>query len=412
MKMNLPESLFDLVGEHAHDDPAVLRLRFGGKDLGFDPQQAIDQVECRQKTRRKLPWFNSFPRFAYPSVQAAEQASNQYVASWHATLVRPGMRVLDMTAGLGVDSMTLALAGAEVTAIELDAARADVLRHNAEEIGLENYEAIQGDSVEYIGDADCGFDMIFIDPARRGDGNRRTYFLEDSIPDVTVHAPLMLRNARRVVVKASPILDLSRALTQLPCLSGVDIVCLRGECKEVLLMMEREKGEERPLIRIVDLAGDDEGEYPYLPPREISRFEYRLGEAEEVHAPVAAEAEVREARYLYHPNAGVMKMKCAGEICRGFEGMKQAGRNTMLFVSDGLHRDFPGRVFRVESEPDRKELKKMKGERYGVIARNYTMTAEQLRRKLGTRESDTDYLVAMKAGTKETPLVLRCTKVS
>ena len=107
---------------HAHSDVNALRLRYHGKAMPFSVEDACMQIEMRRKTSNKLTWFLKNPGFMFGTSMSAEQATNQNVALFHAQLIGHDRRVLDMTAGLGIDAMTIALNGNTVTAYELERA--------------------------------------------------------------------------------------------------------------------------------------------------------------------------------------------------------------------------------------------------------------------------------------------------
>ena len=71
---------FDWIRDHASDDVAKLRLKYG-KEYGG----AITQIECRRKFGKKLEQtLTSFPDFYFPSVLAGEHSStsqNVYLLS-------------------------------------------------------------------------------------------------------------------------------------------------------------------------------------------------------------------------------------------------------------------------------------------------------------------------------------------
>ena len=227
---------------------------------------------------------------------------------------------------------------------------------------------------------------------------------------------MMLRHARRVIIKASPILDITRAIGQLPDVAEIHAVCLRGECKEVLIILDRGSGklseEHSRGIKMVavDLKGDDEDEYPYRNPRMASRFEFtsRQGSRKSLFA---TDDDIRDAEYIYNPNAGVHKLNCSAELCEKFPAIRQISPNTELYVSQKPVADFPGTAFRIAERPDRKQLKRLKKESYAVITRNYTMTADELRRKLGVSESDSRFIIGCRAGMKANPEIFICEKL-
>ena len=106
------------------------RLRLQAKG---DPQRLdeILQMQCRERFAGKFPETLKCGGFRFPSLLAAEQATSDALASYHARAVKPSRAVLDMTMGLGIDSFALARAGAKVTAFELDETKAETAKANA-----------------------------------------------------------------------------------------------------------------------------------------------------------------------------------------------------------------------------------------------------------------------------------------
>ena len=124
------------------------------------------------------------------------------------------LRIADLTGGMGVDSWAFAKAGAEVLYNEADGKLAEAARHNFKELGISNI-SVSNRKVEQGNVADIldGFspDMIYLDPARRGDGGKRVFALEDCSPDLVAMKEELLGNARFVMAKISPMADIARA---------------------------------------------------------------------------------------------------------------------------------------------------------------------------------------------------------
>ncbi|MDE5805090.1 MAG: hypothetical protein K2H58_02330 [Paramuribaculum sp.] len=160
------------IDANLNEDVSRLRLKHGSdRKRMFE----IVQIDCRQRYRRKLAeTLRRYPRFVFDSTLAGEQSTSDLLARFHASLVRSGDKVLDMTGGLGIDALHLAEAGAEVVMAELDEHRASCARHNVRLLESGNLSAVCGDSVELLkGCADDSFDVIYIDPARRGEHGER-----------------------------------------------------------------------------------------------------------------------------------------------------------------------------------------------------------------------------------------------
>lgn len=396
--------MFEFVKKNASADPRTLLLALHGKETGFPVALAVTQIECRRKCSRKLAAFTAHERFLFPTAQAAEQATHQCVASYHAGLVGTGRRVADITAGLGIDAFTFAAAGNKVRAFELAPERASALRHNAEVLGAANVSVTEGDSLAALRDDATRYDVIFVDPARRDAADRRTFLFRDCLPDIVSNLALLRSRADRIMVKASPILDTERMVAELPGISEIHLVCVKGECKEVLGIIGG-GGSDKIAVTVVDLR--DNADATAEP---VSVWRTTLGETDNAGAPVASESDIRPGAYIYDPNAGIHKLGCGRELCSRFDGLRRISANTDLYVSDSLIEDFPGRAFRIGAVIGGKESRRLKGERREVMARNYVMSADSLRQRLKVVSGGDMTIIGCRAGARATPLLLDCEK--
>lgn len=388
---NINESFFDFIAKNKDADIDRLLLKYHDCDFDFDIEMAVTQITARKKTASKLSDFIKYPEFIFSDSLAAEQSTDQRVAWYHAALVGSGEKVLDMTAGLGIDAMTIAAAGNEVVACDIDESRTLFLRHNANVLGFKNLTAINCDSTSL--DLPHNYDVVFIDPARRDANSRRTYSFADCAPDVISMMPKMQIMSDRILIKASPMLDISQIRQEIPDISMIHIVSVKGECKEVLVDIRKSKGFKG--IRVVDL-GDDEY---------ISEIQFSPAEIAMKGVPIAEISNITEGNYLYEPNAGVMKVDCRSAICHRFDGLKRIANDTSLYVSEYLFEDFPGRVSKIENICDKDLLKSLINERYNIVSRNYPLTADEIRKKYKLKEGFNKYLYAFRGGVKKKPII-------
>ncbi len=396
----LPEEFYQFVEQHADEEPSRLRLDFHGKQLPFDVDFAITQIECRRKFAKKLPSFVADPKFVFPSVVSGEQATNEAVARFHVSLLRgEDQKIIDMTAGLGIDAMSFAEAGHFVEAIEIDLLKQQCLLNNSQTLGLKRLRPMCADSTILFGRGNFQPNtVIFIDPHRRDSKGGRVYGLKDCVPDVTELLRRWEGEAPRVFLKLSPMLDIAQTLRDLPYARNVWAVCWKGECKEILVETELKSHSEDVLLTAIDL--DESGV--------ISEFSCSR-EFAKVSAPViSAVSEIEPGNYLYVPSAGMMKLGAWGAVCARFPGLMKLSASTPLFISSWLYRTFPGKVLTIEDFIGSSALKKMKGQRATVIARNYPLSAEQLRKKSGLKEGNEKVLVGAKVGSKATPELFLC----
>lgn len=387
----------EFIRRHRYDDPSVLLLRYSDKNAeGFRYADAVTQIVCRRKAAKKIPWFIGHEDFMFPDIVSSEQCTDERVAKFHARLVGTDERVLDMTAGLGIDSMTIAGHCRSVTAIELDRNKADCLRYNSKVAGITNLEVTNADSMEWLRGSSEHFDTIFIDPSRRKNNGTRTYALKDCEPDITSEAEMMLSHCGRIIVKASPMLDISQTIKDLKYANRIFTVCSSGECKE--LLAELKYGDSDIGIVASDI---DKGLEISVTPTELNNSNgvaYLSG------------TDVTKGWYLYEPNAALMKLGCWSAICRMFPAMMKAGRNTHMFFSREKYPDFPGRILEIVRIIDKQRRKDIKGVSFNVAVRNFPLSADGLRRRLQLKDGGTDFIYGIGYGDKK--LLIECRNLS
>ena len=108
--------------------------------------------------------------------------------------------------------------------------------YNLPLLGLPHAQVVNTDAAKYL-EGMSRQSVVFIDPARRDLKGRKTVLIGDCDPDVGRLHDLLMEKAEMVIVKLSPMLDISLALEQLPSVSEVHVVAVGGECKELLLVM-------------------------------------------------------------------------------------------------------------------------------------------------------------------------------
>jgi SAM-dependent methyltransferase len=215
----------------ADADGSALSQLDGLRRAGFSTDEGawlLDQVSLRTRAEGKLA---SAERLLLTS-EALEQATAVEVATWRAERFAGRTRVLDLGAGVGGDTLSMAGAGLAVLAVERDPVRAALLRHNVDALGLGALVEVrceQGGGPWWAEAIGREVDAAFVDPARRR-GGRRLLDLEQTEPPLSQLLELN-REIPELLVKAAPGLDLA----QVPAEAGLEFVSLRGELKEALL---------------------------------------------------------------------------------------------------------------------------------------------------------------------------------
>ncbi len=390
--MRLSESDLKWIETHLNDDVNRLRLKHG-----HDPARSwlITQIEARQKGARKVgEELERFPGFVFPTVLSAEQCTADPLARFHSSLLPGGARVLDMTCGLGIDVFHAASRQCHVTTFDIDPRVVEAMRINAGGMGLSGcIEAFTGDSVEALrGDGSAVYDVIFVDPARRGEGGRRLYAMTDCSPDVVTNIELIMSRCKRLIIKASPMLDVTEARRGLARAGEVDILTVgtTAECKELVVILP---GSGR--LTAVTIDGERVVTEDFGSVNRISAGEYRQPEA---------------GMFMYDPYPAVTKAGCYGALAAKYD-MFQPGENVHLFISPQKVDTFPGDRFEIETVVSfsKREVARLLGV-YGqlsVTTRNFPLKAAEFKKRFKTGESSSHRLWAITSSRGKTLLVTR-----
>ncbi|MBO4741560.1 MAG: RsmD family RNA methyltransferase, partial [Bacteroidales bacterium] len=248
----LTEATKQFVLEHIDDDPALLLLqrhRYPDVDVPF----AVTQIEGRRKARAKLPELSATPDFEFPPQLNLEQASSEHTALFKASRYTLGKDIIDITGGLGIDSLYMSRHAKSVTYIERNPELFCIASDNFKSLGISNIRCICGDCAEILAKEDIKGDLIYADPARRDSNNRKMVSLSDCTPDITAMMGLLLDKAPQVLIKASPMLDIKSAERTLGKVVETAVLAVRNECKELLFLCG-EEGERRTVC--ADIRSD------------------------------------------------------------------------------------------------------------------------------------------------------------
>ncbi len=401
------EKLADFVRDHGNDDTARLILD-KAKWPDIDMDLAVNCIESRRKLRGKVQEWYDEPKLIFPYKLSAEQCSSSATARYKADLAariasarhsgldpESPFRTADLTGGLGVDSWYFSQKAAEVLYNEMQPKLHEAAIHNfrilkASNIRCNCAKAEPGGIAAILN----GFipDIIFMDPARRGEGGKKVFLLEDCTPDVLTLKDEIFGICRHILLKLSPMADISMACDRLghTC-REVHVIAVAGECKELLIWMDREWNDEY-MINAVELPAD----YPEAPP---STFSFMPDEEKAASYSLAA-----EGRYLFEPGKSLMKSGAFNLISKRM-GINKLGQSTHYYLTDDYTTASRlmthGKIYEIiKSSPlDKRSIKAAaqacpKAE---VTARNIPMDTETLRKKLGTAPSDIYHIFGLKS---------------
>ena len=406
---------------HEADDLARLALsrdRYAAEVEDFD--MALTTLEVRRKLRLKVPEWYAVPSLRYPFRLSGEQCSSAETASYKAAVASvAGGRIADLTGGLGGDSWAFSKVAAAVLYNEMKPELAAAAEHNFRELGVENV-TVRNCRLEpgNVGEVLDGFepDIIFLDPARRSEDGRKVFRLEDCQPDVLQLLPELFSAAPLILLKLSPMADITLVCRQLGSVREVHVVASDGECKELLLLLER--GYEGNFTTVIYENGSiiqAVAEGGVLKPMATLGLVRGRGPQAE---PVGGVAKRRfenttlcDGVFLFEPGKALLKAGAFDLPCRF--GLEKMGRHTHLYtgqVPDEL-RPF-GKCFEIlEVLPLNNKTINELGKRYpqaSVTARNIPLTSDQLRKKLGVKDGGTIHIFGLHSDEENSNLLLVC----
>lgn len=384
------EATLAFIRSHANDDVRQLALQ-GKKNPEVEMTYALDQIAGRQKARVKIPSWAANDGIVYPPHLSMEQCSSEATARYKAQIAGKGNKIVDLTAGFGVDMAFMSTNFVEAVHVEQQESLCAISSANYTCLGLHHIHVVCCDGVAYLHQLKQA-DVIFIDPARRNEHGGRTYGMADCTPNVLEIIDEMLEKATRVIIKLSPMLDWQKAVSDVGNVSEVHIVSVGNECKELLLVVERKASNLKVF------CVNDGQVFSYTSNDETGSF---------CQAPSSPQ-------YLYEPNASVMKAGCFQLIAQRF-GISQPDKNSHLFLSEQIIPDFPGRGFAIERicTMNKRELKTgLAGITQANIAvRNFPLSVADLRKRLKLKDGGDVYIFATTSAEKG-HLLLVCRKIS
>lgn len=374
---------------HLHDDVRLLALRPAPE--GIDLRFALQQIEARQILADKVPSWVQHTDVEFPVRLSVEQCSSEAAARYKSGLLS-GRSFVDLTGGLGVDCHFFARHFGHVDYVECNPCLAALAERNF---------AVLNDHI-CVHNADCEtflrsmppVDAIYIDPARRDSAGRKTVSIADCTPNVVDLQRLLLEKARQVLVKLSPMLDIAQLRRELRCVKSVHVVAVGNECKETLVLLERDFTGE-PTIFAVNLP--DGTVFGFCP-------------SDEKCAPCVLSESV--SRYLYEPNAALLKAGAFRSVAVRYT-LHKLHVSSHLYTSDTLQTDFPGRVFEVLGVApfDKKTSRVLLTDvtKANLTVRNFPLSVAELRKRLKIAEGGDTYIFATTLANGQKVLV-RCRK--
>jgi len=388
----------DFINENLDKDTSD--LLFKGSPFDDIPIQAmVEQIESKKRTKKKLSTWFSTKNIYYPNKLNIEQTSSEITAKYKSNLIS-GKTVIDLSGGFGVDTYYFSKRFKYVSHCEINAELSQIAKHNYKQLQVDNIKTIDQDGIEYLKSKKEHFDWIYVDPSRRNELKGKVFLLEDCLPNVPENLDTLFKYSNNILVKASPMLDITSAINELRFVKEVHIVAVENEAKELLFILKK-SFDKAILIKTVNL-NRNENQYFEAQFKNSTKVEFSLPKT-----------------YLYEPNTAILKAGLFDDITA--LGTTKLHQNSHLYTSDQLI-DFPGRRFIIKDiiSYNKKQLKKLipsqkvhPNDTVGqanITTRNFPETVAQIRKKTGIKDGGNLYLF-FTTNLDNKHIVLICEKV-
>ncbi|WP_347926222.1 class I SAM-dependent methyltransferase [Pontimicrobium sp. SW4] len=382
----------EFIDDNINSDVASLLFKkksFSNVEL----KEVIEQIEAKRKCKTKLPtWFKT-SNIYYPNKLNIEQTSSEITADYKSRLMN-GNSIIDITGGFGVDCFFFSKYFEEVTHCEIDKNLSKIVSHNYNQLEANNTKTLNVDGIEHIQQVEKTCDWIYIDPSRRHDSKGKVFYLKDCLPNVPEHLDLLFKYTNNVLVKASPMLDISIGISEIKHTKAIHIVAVNNEVKEVLFMLNKGHKDEIA-IDTINIKGEKKETFSFL-------YSTELNAKANFSLPLT---------YLYEPNAAILKSGAFKTIAQELN-INKLHQHSHLYTSNALI-DFPGRIFKIVKHIpyNKKAIKKILGNsKVNITTRNFSESVSELRKKFNMKDGGESYAF-FTTNISDEKIVLVCEKL-
>ncbi|WP_075340936.1 THUMP-like domain-containing protein [Tenacibaculum agarivorans] len=360
------------INDNLNEEVSKLILK-GSPFQGISIQELANQIQAKQKCSKKLPTWFATENIYYPEKISIEQTSSEITALYKSKLVK-GKNLIDISGGFGVDAYFFSKLFEEVTHCEINIELSQIVAYNLNKLHVKNMKTIDQNGIDYIKNQTSTFDCIYTDPARRDQNKNKVFLLSDCTPNIPKHLETLFEKTETVLIKTSPLLDISLALKELQNVKEVHIVAINNEVKELLFLLEKNHIASVN-VKTVNFKKDTVQKFDFILFEEKNEVNYSMPK-----------------KYLYEPNAAILKSGGFNEISRQLN-ISKLHQHTHLYTSDELI-EFPGRTFEIEKvlPYNKKRIAKEVPKKANITTRNFPKTVAQIRKETKISDGGSSYI--------------------
>ena len=350
------------------------------KEFGKYSAFLAEQIKLNPKAKAKLPDFAG--NSCLYTGKSLEQASSSPLAEFKAHRFG-GCRLLDLTGGLGVDDSAFSKSFKKVLSIDNDSKLNEIARYNFDRLGITNIERTDDDAYRFIDKSlkdQSKFDLVYIDSDRRAAaGKKKSVTLHDSEPSVLKMKIDLFKLCDCILLKLSPLIDLTYLAKTLPETERVYVVSLDNEVKEILAVLNKSFSGIAGVTAVdISLNGNE------------TEFSGKLHEQTEADYS-------NSGKYFYEPAGALIKSGLAARYAAE-NNVSLIGKNSLYMLGDRLIKDFFGRKFEIISKIAfsksnvKKYIKDNGIQNANISKRNFSLSTVEIRKMFKLNDGGEAYL--------------------
>lgn len=349
---SLSKSEIDFINQNLLQDVAKLALK------GYD-KFLLSQISARQRLKRKLPELLKNNHLIFPKKISWEQASSESTANYKSTLFK-GEIGIDLTGGLGIDSIYLSRKFKKWIYLEKDYELCKIFEHNINSLNIDNIEVINSSAEDYL-NTNQKYDLIYCDPSRRIE-SKKVFNLYDCEPNLIELFNQIKSISTNLLFKLSPLLDLKKIEKSLNKYISFYAIKSQNELKELLISNLGKKFNAIDLDEEVEISVDSNyGIINYSPPLE----------------------------YLYEANPQILKLDLNDRIASE-NHLTKAAKNVNYYFNSELQKVPHFKCYRIIKKFNslNEAKKEIQGCSVSIKTKNFYLNSSEIKSKYKLKESE------------------------
>lgn len=367
----------------------------------------VNCIIARRKLKIKVPQWLNYPSLLFPTTLSLEQCSSESTALYKQRFISKGDTVADLTGGLGVDTWAFALKADYVDYFEWNEPLSRASKYNFSVLGLHNINVTNANINVLITDNKVinNYSLIYVDPSRRGANGEKIYSIKDCSPDILGLKSSLFSISNNILIKISPMADISFTLSLLPETTQIHIVSVDNECKEILFLLEKNSILNNTPIYAVNIYKGIE-----------NTFLFSANQEKESVASYMSPEDLSSAKclnmFLYEPNRSILKGG-AFKFISSFFKLRKISKDSHIYIGNSDIENFPGKIFKILDIFDFNKLTiKNLNKTYpkaSISSKGFPISSSSLQERLKISEDDKYHIFACTSLSKTKKLI--CTEV-